>query len=82
MNPQSDRVAARKVWGTAVLLADTAAQRGVLVLSCHLPKLPSTWWIKMVPQRQILGWLFRLGADEQPFPSLGLVISFIQLRDK
>lgn len=38
--------------------------------------------MKMVHQRHILGWLFRLGADEQPFLSLGLVISFIQLRDK
>lgn len=80
MNQQSDRRAACKVWGTAVLLADTAAQRGALVLSCHLLKLPSTWWMKMVPHWQVLGWLFRLGADEQPFPSPGLAITFIQLR--
>lgn len=56
--------------------------RGALVLSCHLLKLPSTFWVKTVRQQQILGWPFRLGADEQPFLSLGLVISFIQLRDK
>lgn len=35
----------------------------------------------MVLQGQILVWLFSLVADERPFLSLGLVISFIQLRD-
>lgn len=43
MNQQSDRVAACKAWGIAVLLADTAAQRGALVLSRHLLRLPSAW---------------------------------------
>jgi len=43
MNRQSDRVATCKVWGTAFLLAAMAAQRGALVLSCHLMKLLSIW---------------------------------------
>lgn len=72
INQHCDRVAACK----AGVMLFCGQNRGALVLSCHLLKLPSTFWVKTVRQQQILGWLFRLGADEQPFLSLGLVNSF------